>query len=722
MMHTTKDLLPAINSLYDFGLTAQEMENLVVSLNLFTEEKVEDTEKYTRTSMDKLKNKTIDSITTVFRKNNILLEHTEDHSYNRENIRIYKLDEEDDASLIEKLEESKLYYVLNMYRDKNTKLRHNVILFESLKKSDLEQLSIIQFFMGDMYRDLDVPYLNLSSSSSATETYGFSVFKNAKKLEQLHKKEFFNLENLNKRFSKVDLTVKQLGNIIQKLYPDAQVEHGNLDKDSRRLLKINHKLRYIFSVFELHNQRIAVSINFDSYYDDDNIQAEVAVIPHTDSTYNYVDVARLWYKAKRRGYGYDQEHRPFGDVMFIGEDPSLPRDEVMRDYIDKNSGEVQFLDNHTLALVAKRYLQKQHRLKAEEDAKSRLRDKIQSKLDALKTEKGTLKINDVVYTKDKITYQDQELIGNGDDWVYSLLRYETNAYALDQVTFDGIFSSFISKTRKDDGHYGYTSGKVGSVSFDIESQVLTNKLNISSTRWKINGHRVNTKEIHKCIERAICFEEQTDFDYFLKSVSSCSLKMHRYLQLGLDISVRDHFDNTEVVLKFPLERIKNLNYLVLNDTEYKIRNTEKLLRLERAETIIDVINTLLSGEVVEGVTAEDVKDLIDAGKQAYISALEKSKELLENCEKVLGVQQERIELKDGNSFTGYRIKGNLRDYVVNAKDERYSVYDADSAAYICIVDKTNAAQAGLDRLVNRLFALHNDSRVATQITTLKRRS
>jgi len=198
--------------------------------------------------------------------------------------------------------------------------------------------------------------------------------------------------------------------------------------------------------------------------------------------------------------------------------------------------------------------------------------------------------------------------------------------------------------------------------------------------------------------------------------------MHRYLQLGLDIAVRDHFDNTEVVLKFPLERIKNLNYLVLNDTEYKIRNTEKLLRLERAETIIDVINTLLSGEVVEGVTAEDVKDLIDAGKQAYISALEKSKELLENCEKVLGVQQEHIELKDGNSFTGYRIKGSLRDYVVNAKDERYSVYDADTAAYICIVDKTNAAQAGLDRLVNRLFALHNDSRVATQITTLKRRS
>ena len=89
---------------------------------------------------------------------------------------------------------------------------------------------------------------------------------------------------------------------------------------------------------------------------------------------------------------------------------------------------------------------------------------------------------------------------------------------------------------------------------------------------------------------------------------------------------------------------------------------------------------------------------------------------------MLGVQKEPIRLKDGKEFTGYRIEGQYRTYAVNANDERYSVYDIDTAQYICIVDKTNAAQAGLDRLVNRLFALHNDSRVATQINTLKRRS
>ena len=122
--------------------------------------------------------------------------------------------------------------------------------------------------------------------------------------------------------------------------------------------------------------------------------------------------------------------------------------------------------------------------------------------------------------------------------------------------------------------------------------------------------------------------------------------------------------------------------------------------------------------LIEGINAEDVRDVIDAGKQAFVDAIAKSKELLEHCEKVLGVKQELVTLKDGAEFMGYKIKGEYRTYAVNATDERYSVYDIDTAQYICIVDKSSGAQAGLDRLVNRLFALHNDSRVATQISTL----
>ena len=45
------------------------------------------------------------------------------------------------------------------------------------------------------------------------------------------------------------------------------------------------------------------------------------------------------------------------------------------------------------------------------------------------------------------------------------------------------------------------------------------------------------------------------------------------------------------------------------------------------------------------------------------------------------------------------------------------VYDFYSGQYICIVDKSTS-QVGQDKLVNRIFALLNDSRVAKHINTL----
>ena len=94
--------------------------------------------------------------------------------------------------------------------------------------------------------------------------------------------------------------------------------------------------------------------------------------------------------------------------------------------------------------------------------------------------------------------------------------------------------------------------------------------------------------------------------------------------------------------------------------------------------------------------------------------------LLKEAEETLKIISQNIELKDGTQFTGYLVKGDLRTYAVNAHDDRHSVYDYDTAQYICIVDKTNNAQVGKDRLVNRLFALANDKLVATKISTLKR--
>ena len=261
------------------------------------------------------------------------------------------------------------------------------------------------------------------------------------------------------------------------------------------------------------------------------------------------------------------------------------------------------------------------------------------------------------------------------------------------------------------------------MAFDLETRVSANIKGISSRRVYLNGCRINGQEVEQCLERALCFTEQEEYDYFLKSVSKCSLKVHKYLQLGVDISVSDAFDRSTVAMKFPLERRKGSNYLVIGDKEFKISNTEGIIRMSRYREMLDVITALLNGKVAAGIVADDIKDIIKDGKRAYVDAVNKSKELLEQTETLFNLESDTYEI-GGTNRTGYRIEGKLKTYflendVNNGSHNSCGVYDFNTGSYICIVDKSTS-QVGMDKLVNRIYALHNDALVAGQINTLNR--
>ena len=76
---------------------------------------------------------------------------------------------------------------------------------------------------------------------------------------------------------------------------------------------------------------------------------------------------------------------------------------------------------------------------------------------------------------------------------------------------------------------------------------------------------------------------------------------------------------------------------------------------------------------------------------------------------------------EGSTIPGYVVNGNIRSYFVEADLDninRCRVYSYPDMRYICIVDKTPDQQEGVDAIVNRLYALKNDSMLATQISTL----
>jgi len=130
--------------------------------------------------------------------------------------------------------------------------------------------------------------------------------------------------------------------------------------------------------------------------------------------------------------------------------------------------------------------------------------------------------------------------------------------------------------------------------------------------------------------------------------------------------------------------------------------------------VLQIVSALLDGTIVQNVSSSDIKGLLDGAKREFNEAVEKSKKLLADTEKRFNIKIDAYNIS-GKTITGYLVKGKLDTYVVSADGSQ--VYRYPSGNYVCIVDKSTA-QVGKDKLVNRLFALHNDNLVAQQITTL----
>jgi len=161
--------------------------------------------------------------------------------------------------------------------------------------------------------------------------------------------------------------------------------------------------------------------------------------------------------------------------------------------------------------------------------------------------------------------------------------------------------------------------------------------------------------------------------------------------------------------------------LKVDNRLFKLKDTAKLINLAEAKTLMDIINVLLNPAVIDGITIDDITVIIDGAQKDYTTAVQKSEQLLREAEKLFKISVEKYPLSDGSIKEGYLIKGHLRTYLLEAKeakDGRNGVYEYPSGRYICIVDKSNN-QAGKDKLINRIFALHNDELIAQEVNTLR---
>lgn len=477
-------------------------------------------------------------------------------------------------------------------------------------------------------------------------------------------------------------------------------------------------LGYIEAVYEEDNHRLGIiKYTSRSYYSTPKLR-RLVLLNHADALFNYMDVGKLVIINKHAPYENNGDRivksALLGKILFTDESTVLPESRVLDYMVEHTTGtDTHVLDDSQVKLFVKKCVETDLRKKSEEMEKSILSKKLKEKISSLNSGKVIL-LNNMNISNDEIIYEKQVLKRTDNiKWVPSFLNDLIRYYSFDDINFDAVFNKFISECSTMN-----SSGIIGDVKFKVVYKQLTNKSSIVSTSTYMNGKRINKIEVQDCLRRAMCYTRQEDFDEFLENVSTCSLKFHRYLQTGVEYEVHGLRHTEGFHFKLPLERKKNIMYIVLGEHEYKVKNTNRLIDMQRSRDLGEIMELLLNDKVIEGLNIADAKDVIKLAKFEYQDAILKSEKLLDETEKALKLKKQNdIKMNEVVVKEGYIINGKMRQYVV-ANTDKCEVYEYPSGRYICVVDKSTS-QAGKDRLINRLYALVNDQALAQDIHTLK---
>jgi len=367
----------------------------------------------------------------------------------------------------------------------------------------------------------------------------------------------------------------------------------------------------------------------------------------------------------------------------------------------------------------------QEKQKKEEELNTSIKKNLKTRL----KDKSKLVFNDMVFEDKILTYENQiikvENMKHGtvdvdEDIIGAWLRNKINGYrstGLADVNFNHVLEAVAQ--------YLQSMVKSRTASFDITVGTITAKVaktNKTSDSGKtigrltINDIRVNISELGEVIETMICYDSDDTFNAFLKSITSCSIAIHKLIATGISVNYYDNFFNQHINYTFHLYRTKGKNYVKgLKNAKYRIRNINSFKSKLRQSYSLQDMTSVFSDEKIVDIPADKIIDLMKEGIKTYKEALKRSEKLLQSTVKMLKAKEVQINTTYNGTINAYEVKGKKQTYYVD-REGNHEVYGEDKS-HICIVDKGHRV-VGQDILVARMLTVANDSRVAHKVTTL----
>lgn len=698
------NLLPAINELYDLNLTPADITCLQESLNDFTAK--------TYNAFN------INNLVFVLRKGNLVFT-VSTHFSSDIYVNLEKYKSEEEVILNSYLSDGEKFYVYGSSSSPSfSNSAEEVLLLDNLKSAEAD--------------DLNNLYYLCHSLASVGRAIIFSTPQKAKNISELKKQLRQNFEtnwryiSFHTDIDHSEITLERLISIFKSATPNHQkIKLTQTVQDKiNKTLQGHSDMGVITDVYEDNNFRLFRTIFRSGYYRSIELKGLIRLFPFYHQHFNYVDVGRYYLNESASGHAFNptsNKAKTLGGIIFSDLNAVFPTKEVLEESFKKINSDgdtAQLVSNADLDILARKWSQNKAFQADQKTQEDLLRKKLEVKIKSLKLDNASFKLNDTEFFSDYIKYHNQIIQFNKTDWISNALLQTLRGRDFDRITFDTLFESFLADI-KQANYDGPLVGKIGELDITYKQEIKTNKIGVSSIKQSVNSVRINADEIIECLRRALCYTKSSDYKKFLQTISKCSLYYHHYLANGIILTVHDNFLGESYKLKLHLTRSKNLNFLKFNNKKFRISDSRALINLSNERSLLVVIGKLLSGRVVIDFGADDVKTLIKEGKKSYEQSELLRKKLTEDTEKLFKISKSQdIEFNNGlNVKEGYIIQGHIRKYALSTS-EPYEVFSYPDGKYICMVDKTNSAK-GEDKVINRIFALHNDKYIAPQISSLQ---
>lgn len=450
-------------------------------------------------------------------------------------------------------------------------------------------------------------------------------------------------------------------------------------------------LNKILYVFEKDNVRYYLTKNANG----SNLYSLELITPE-NPLHNYIDKDRLFYG---KVYFTNMSEEEIDEEIAKKIDYSIPYEENFR-----------LIDSQRYKAFEQRYRLSLRKEEEEDKAKESLDEEIKTKFENL--EKESFTYNGIKFTKNTIEYQGQKVGGPGMDLEEFIPRIDFSG----ETNFNDIYEQFVTRIIREKRPIGIY---LGTLTVELTNRRITNKDGIESSLSHVNGIRINNSEVKDILMRAICFENNAQYEKLLKDVSKCNLQFHTIINNGIRFNYKDRLINEERYIWFKVKRKGNKNYLLFADKELLIRNTGKLINRSSLNQWkrygLDFNELYQFFKESFKLDDEFVVKMFKSGLREYEEAEKRSRELLEEAIKTFEVK-EVTTAWNGTEYQGYLINGKKNKYFLT---KGLKIFEYPAMKHLCVIDKSLDNQVHNDKLVNRIYALANDELIAKNVFTLR---